>query len=79
MHGAYGAGDAVVCRAGQLLGLGPGQVGVGGDGVPLVVENNSKLAGALSGFARTLAGVPKNPEQKKSTKGGGLFGLLGGR
>ena len=78
---AIGESDVARVTGGKIAQLFPSEYRLAVDalnrGVPLVVENNSKLAGALSGFARSLAGVPKVPEQKKSTKGGGLFGLLG--
>jgi pilus assembly protein CpaE len=45
-------------------------------GQPLVLQNHSKLAGALTRFARTLAGVPEPQERSKN---GSLLGLIGGR
>jgi pilus assembly protein CpaE len=47
-------------------------------GCPLVVENHNKLAGAIVGFARALAGItPKASEQ--ATRAPGLLGRLTGR
>jgi pilus assembly protein CpaE len=47
------------------------------NGRPLVLDNHTKLAGAFSGFARQLSGIPVEPAEK--SKSSGLFGLLGGR
>jgi len=47
-------------------------------GMPLVVENNSKLAGSLIGFARTLGGIPAASHDKPA-KSGGFLGRLTGR
>lgn len=44
-------------------------------GQPLVIQNHSKLAGALTRFARTLAGVPAQERHKP----GGWRGLISGR
>jgi Flp pilus assembly CpaE family ATPase len=46
-------------------------------GRPLVVENHNKLAGALVGFAKTLAGVKSAPEPAETRSG--LLGRLTGR
>lgn len=47
-------------------------------GNPLVVENHSKLAGSLIGFARSLAGMAATSDER-STKPAGLLGRLTGR
>ena len=47
-------------------------------GQPVVVENHNKLAAALVGFARTLAGIKKVAETE-SPKPTGLLGRLTGR
>jgi pilus assembly protein CpaE len=46
-------------------------------GCPLVVENHSKLAGSLTGFARALAGMSEKSE--RPSKPTGLLGRLTGR
>jgi pilus assembly protein CpaE len=46
-------------------------------GCPLVVENHSKLAGSLIGFAHSLAGTSRS--EKRTQKPAGLLGRLTGR
>jgi Flp pilus assembly CpaE family ATPase len=46
------------------------------NGRPLVLDNHTTLAGAFSGFARKLSGIPA--ERVEKSKSSGLFGLLGG-
>ena len=45
-------------------------------GRPLVLDNHTKLASALTGFARSLAGMPAARQEPEK---GGLLSLLGGR
>jgi pilus assembly protein CpaE len=49
------------------------------NGRPLVLDNHTKLASAITGFARQLSGIPAEPVEKSKSKPSGLFGLLGGR
>jgi pilus assembly protein CpaE len=48
-------------------------------GRPLVLDNHTKLASAIMGFARQISGIPAEPPQKSKSKPSGLFGLLGAR
>lgn len=46
-------------------------------GEPLVLQNHSKLAGSLDSLAHELSGIEKR--KPSESKGGGLFGIFGGR
>jgi len=49
------------------------------NGRPLVLDNHTKLASALTSFASQLAGLPTQPAAREKEKSGGLLSMFAGK